>query len=140
MYHALHIFLVVSVVDADVHDLSCQRFLQILIKFVDVVIHVFLEIFQEDSLLPSNISINSQESWNLQILDVDEVLILEVRKQDLASVSSVFWQSIEDVESLLGLNWLSLLLYTILVDAVRLSLIIDKVIVPIDFGMAIHLI
>ena len=108
-------------------NILSQSVLDIAIQAFDVEVHVVLVEVFEHLVLRFDIGVDSEEGRDLIFLDVHQILIGQVLKQNVTPISSMIRQTIQD--ALLPLHHLRLV-YGL---PVRFLLILDKLIVAILF-------
>ena len=91
------------VVLARLRDILLQSVAHVAVQALDVEVHVILMEFLEHLRFREDVGVDAKKCWNLVLLNVHQVLVGQVAEQDVASVSSVQSEAIENALLLLNL-------------------------------------
>jgi hypothetical protein len=80
-----------------------QSVLDIAVQTLNIEIHVVLMELLQRLRFCFHITINSKEGWDLVLLDVDQVLVGQVLKQNVTPISSMISQTVQDARLLLNI-------------------------------------
>lgn len=107
------------VVLACLRDILLQSISHVAVETFDVEVHVVLMELLEHFCFCKDICIDTKECWNFFFLNMHEVLVRQVAQKNVAAVSSVLRQAVENALLLLDVS-LTVLLAILLVICILL--------------------